>query len=60
MAGSVVTAAEPVEVIAADRDAVLDRSVVTHLDEVPAEFLAQVRHRLERHIDRTESAQNQK
>lgn len=60
MTGSVVTAAELEKMTAAEQDALFDRSVVTDLDEVPAEFLARVRRRLEQHIDRTESAPNQK
>jgi len=59
MSGNVVTAAELEKMSPAEQQALFDRSVVTDLDEVPAEFLARVRRRLEQHIDRTESAPNQ-
>ena len=60
MSGNVVNAAELEKMTPAEQQALFDRSVVTDLDEVPAEFLARVRHRLEQHIDQTESAPNQK
>jgi hypothetical protein len=40
----------------AEQQALFDASVVTDLDQVPAEFLERVRLRLEQHIDETESA----
>lgn len=55
-----MTAAELEKMSPAEQDALFDRSVVIDLDEVPAEFLARVRDRLEQHIDKTESAPNQK
>ena len=59
MAGDVVTAAFE-KMSPAEQQALFDRSVVTDLSEVPAEFLERARHRLEQHIDETESAPNQK
>ena len=55
-----VTAAELDKMSPAEQQALFDRSVVTDLSEVPAEFLERARHRLEQHIDETESAPNQK
>ena len=60
MSGNVVTAAELEKMSPAEQQALFDRSVVTDLSEVPAEFLARARRRLEQHIDETESAPNQK
>ena len=52
-----MTAAELEKMSPAEQQAVLDASVVTN--QVPAEFLARVRSRLEQHIDRTESSTKQ-
>jgi len=60
MSGNVVTAAELEKMTPAEQKALFDESVVTDLSQVPDEFLARVRQRLEQHIDRTESAPNQK
>lgn len=60
MSGKVVTAAELEKMSPAEQQAHFDASVVTDLDQVPAEFLERVRSRLEQHIDQTESASNQK
>ena len=60
MSGNVVTAAELEKMSPAEQQAVFDASVVADLDDVPAEFLARVRRRLEQHIDETESAPKQK
>ena len=60
MPGKVVTAAELEKMSPAEQQALFDRSVVTDLSEVPAEFLERARRRLEQHIDETESAPNQK
>lgn len=60
MSGNVVTAAELEKMTPAEQKALFDQSVVTDLSQVPDEFLARVRQRLEQHIDRTESAPNQK
>jgi len=40
----------------AEQQALFDASIVTDLDDVPPAFLAQVRDRLEQHIDQAESA----
>jgi len=58
--GNVVTAAELEKMSPAEQQALFDTSVVTDLDQVPAEFLERVRLRLEQHIDQTESAPKQK
>ena len=60
MSGNVVTAAELEKMSPAEQQALFDRSVVTDLSEVPAEFLERARRRLEQHINETESAPNQK
>ena len=60
MSGNVVTAAELEKMSPAEQRALFDASVVTDLDEAPAEFLARVRRRLEQHIDENESAPKQK
>ena len=59
MAGDVVTAAELEKMSPAEQQAIFDRSVVTDLSKVPAEFLDRARRGLEQHIDETESAPNQ-
>ena len=59
MSGNVVTAAELEKMSPAEQQAIFDASAVTDLDQVPAEFLARVRSRLEQHIDRTESSTKQ-
>ena len=56
MSKSVVTAAELETMTPAEQQALFDASIITDLDDVPAEFLARVRHRLVQHIDHTESA----
>jgi hypothetical protein len=56
----VVTAAELEQMTPAEQQAVFDASVVSDLSEVPPEFLARVRSRLEQHIDQTESAPKRK
>ena len=60
MPGKVVTAGELEKMSPAEQQAIFDASVVTDLDQVPAEFLERVRLRLEQHIEQTESAPNQK
>jgi hypothetical protein len=60
MPGKVMTAAELEQMSPAEQQAHFDASVVTDLDQVPAEFLERVRRRLEQHIEQTESAPNQK
>lgn len=60
MARNVVTAAELETMTPAEQHALFDQSVVNDLDEVPVEFLARVRGRLEQHIEQTESAPKQK
>ena len=60
MSGNVVTAAELEKMSPAEQKALFDASVVTDLDEAPAEFLARVRRRLEQHIDENESPPKQK
>jgi len=59
VSGNVVTAAELEKMSPAEQQAHFDASVVTDLDQVPAEFLARVRLRLEQHIEQTESAPKQ-
>jgi len=56
MSKSVVTAAELELMTPAEQQALFEASIVTDLDDVPPAFLAQVRDRLEQHIDQTESA----
>ena len=61
MSGNVVTAAELEKMTPAEqKSAVRARASSPTLSQVPDEFLARVRQRLEQHIDRTESAPNQK
>ena len=59
VSGNVVTAAELEKMSPAEQQALFDASVVTDLDQVPAEFLKRVRLRLEQHIEQTESAPKQ-
>lgn len=55
MSRQVVSAAELEQMTPVEQQAVFDASVVTDLDQVPAEFLSRIRHRLEQHIDQTGS-----
>lgn len=55
VASKVWTAAELEQMTPAERRAIFDASIVTDLDQVPAEFLARVRARAERIIAESES-----
>jgi hypothetical protein len=55
MASKVWTAAELEQMSPAERRAIFDASIVTDLDQVPPEFLARVRTRVEKIIAKTES-----
>lgn len=55
MASRVWTAAELEQMTPAERQAIFDASIVTDLDQVPPEFLARVRARVERIIAESES-----
>jgi hypothetical protein len=55
MASKVWTAAELEQMSPAERRAIFDASIVTDLDQVPPEFLARVRSRVEKMIAESES-----
>ena len=55
MASKIWTAAELEQMSPAERKAIFDASIVTDLDQVPPEFLARVRARVEKIIAETES-----
>jgi len=55
MASKLWTAAELERMTPAERQAVFNASIVTDLDQVPPEFLARVRGRVEKIIAETES-----
>ena len=55
MASKVWTAAELEQMSPTERKAIFDASIVTDLDQVPPEFLARVRARVEKIIAETES-----
>ena len=55
MASKIWTAAELERMSPAERKAIFDASIVTDLDQVPPEFLARVRARVEKIIAETES-----
>lgn len=55
MASKVWTAAELEQMSPTERRAIFDASIVTDLDQVPPEFLARVRARVEKIIAETES-----
>ncbi len=59
MARKVWTAAELDDMTPAEIDALFKSSIVTDLDEVPAEFLAKVRADAEEHIAATEATRKQ-
>ena len=55
MASKIWTAAELEQMSPAERKVIFDASIVTDLDQVPPEFLARVRERVEKIIAETES-----
>jgi hypothetical protein len=55
MASKIWTAAELVQMSPTERTAIFDASIVTDLDQVPPEFLARVRTRVEKIIAETDS-----
>ncbi len=55
VARKVSTAAEFEQMTPAERQTIFDASIVTDLDQVPPEFLARVRSRIERMIAENES-----
>jgi hypothetical protein len=55
MASKIWTAAELEQMSPTERKAIFDASIVTDLDQVPPEFLARVRARVENIIAETES-----
>ncbi len=55
MASKVWTAAELEQMSPTERKAIFDASIVTDLDQVPPEFLARVRTRVEKIIAETDS-----
>lgn len=55
MASKIWTAAELEQMSPVERKAIFDASIVTDLDQVPPEFLARVRARVEKIIAETES-----
>ena len=55
MASRIWTAGELEQMSPAERKAIFDASIVTDLDQVPPEFLARVRARVEKIIAETES-----
>lgn len=55
MAQKVWTAAELEQLSPAEQDAIFTAGIVRDLDDVPPEFIARVRARLEDHIAGTES-----
>jgi hypothetical protein len=55
MASKIWTAAELEQMSPTERKAIFDASIVTDLDQVPPEFLARVRARVEKIIAETES-----
>jgi hypothetical protein len=55
MASKVWTAAELEQMSPTERKAIFDASIVTDLDQVPPEFLARVRARVEKIIAETDS-----
>jgi hypothetical protein len=55
MASKIWTAAELEQMSPTERKAIFDASIVTDLDQVPPEFLARVRARVEKVIAETES-----
>jgi len=59
MASKVWTAAELEQMSPSERHAIFEASIVTDLDEVPPEFLARVRARVEKIIAETEPADNE-
>ena len=59
MARKIWTAAELDDMTPAQVDALFQASIVTDLDEVPAEFLAKVRADAEEHIAATEAPRKQ-
>ena len=59
MARKIWTAAELDDMTPAQVDALFQASIVTDLDEVPAEFLAKVRTDAEEHIAATEATRRQ-
>lgn len=59
MARKIWTAAELDHMTPAQVDALFQASIVTDLDEVPAEFLAKVRADVEEHIAATEATRKQ-
>lgn len=56
MERNVITVAEFERMSPAEQDAAFQASIVTNLDDVPADFLARVRSRLENHIATTEAS----
>jgi hypothetical protein len=54
MAGKVWTAAELEQMSPAEQDAVFEQSLVTDLSQVPPQFLARIRDRLEPTVDASE------
>ena len=59
MASRVWTAAELEQMSPSERHAIFEASIVTDLDEVPPEFLARVRARVEKIIAETEPADSE-
>jgi len=55
MASKIWTAVELEQMSPAERKAIFDASIVTDLDQVPPEFLARVRARVEKIIAEVES-----
>jgi hypothetical protein len=55
MASKIWTAAELEQMSPTERKAIFDASIVTDLDQVPPEFLARVRARVDKIIAETES-----
>ena len=55
MASKIWTAAELEQMSPTERKAIFDASIVTDLDQVPPEFLARVRARVEKIIAETDS-----
>lgn len=55
MAQKVWTAAELEQLSPAEQDAIFEAGIVRDLDDVPCEFLARVRSRLQEHLAGTES-----
>jgi hypothetical protein len=55
MASKIWTAAELEQMSPTERKAIFDASIVTDLDQVPPEFLARVRTRVEKIIAETDS-----